>query len=253
MLALRVLSVENSANDVISGHILYNIGKTYNMSMLSIIGKAMKNIESDVREVAEEMCRLHRCREWTKWSDCDVSADTQILVGVQTRSQTCGENIAMCERYGIFRTVLDYKVCESGLRCPEEYKLTANGFCSNTSQARNPGITLKPFIDLDGGHLVHVDSELKAIDVHDTLIAQSLTMNFVWIDGRLSVQAGPWSYGYKAIDPNFTYWDDNDPDSKPGELCMVYRKYEKSKYFWRWFDYYCNWPFHFICQILHSC
>jgi hypothetical protein len=111
-------------------------------------------------------------------------------------------------------------------------------FASNNTQARNPGITLKP---------------LKAMDVNDTLLAQSLTMNFVWIDGRWSVQAGPLSYGYKAIDPNFTYWGANDPYSKPGELCMVYRKYEESKYFWRWFDYCCNGPFHFICQILHSC
>jgi hypothetical protein len=98
---------------------------------------------------------------------------------------------------------------------------------------------------------VHVDSELKANDVNDTLLAQSLKINFVWIDGRRSVQAGPWSYGYKAIDPNFTYWDGNDPDNKPDELCMVYKKYEyeKTKYVWRWFDCYCNGPFHFICQI----
>jgi hypothetical protein len=96
------------------------------MSLLSIFGKAIKNIESDVREVAEEMCRLHRCSEWTKWSDCDVSADKQRLVGVQTRSRTCGENTAMCERYGISKTVLDYKLCERRFRCPEEYKLTTN-------------------------------------------------------------------------------------------------------------------------------
>ncbi|XP_060590400.1 C-type lectin mannose-binding isoform-like [Ruditapes philippinarum] len=250
MLALRVSSLDNSGKYNISGQTLYNVGKHYNMSLVSIIGKAMKNIESDVREVAEEMCRLHRCSEWTNWSNCDVRADKQRLVGVQTRSRTCGENTTMCERYGLSRTVLDYKVCESGFGCPKEYKFTTNGFCLRYYTSPKSWDNAEAVCRSDGGHLVRVDSELKAKDINETVLALPPSISWLWIDGRRSVQAGPWSYGYKSTDSNFTYWGDNDPDNGATELCMMYHKSEKTKFLWRWFDYPCNNSFHFICQIL---
>ncbi|XP_060554971.1 uncharacterized protein LOC132715888 [Ruditapes philippinarum] len=248
MLAFRVSSVEHSRKDNVNGQTLYNVGKNYNMTLLSIIGKALKNIESDVREVAEEMCRLHRCREWTEWSDCDVSVDKQRRVGVKTRSRTCGENTTMCERYGLSRTVLDNKVCESKFRCPKEYNFTTNGFCLKYYAGPKSWDNAEAVCRSDGGHLVRVDSELKAKDVNDTLLAQSPTSNMVWIDGRRSVQGGPWSYGYKAIDPIFSYWGDNDPDNGPTDLCMLYHKYANTKFLWRWFDCQCHSSIPFICQ-----
>ncbi|XP_045179436.2 uncharacterized protein LOC123539033 [Mercenaria mercenaria] len=192
--------------DNINGQTLVDVGSKFNITILIVIGKAMKNIENDVKEAAMELCRLHPCTDWSQWSDCDVSPDKYGQIGAKSRTRNCGGNTTLCERYGISRLAYEYEVCEKF--CPIDYTVTKYGFCLKFYAGPKKWDDAEAVCRNDGGHLVNVDSEIKAHDVNMTLEANSLSgtyANLVWIDGRRSVQGGAWSYGYKSTDSSFVY------------------------------------------------
>ncbi|XP_053385716.1 snaclec coagulation factor IX/factor X-binding protein subunit A-like [Mercenaria mercenaria] len=143
------------------------------------------------------------------------------------------------------------------MRCvtffPIDYTVTKYGFCLKFYAGPKTWDDAEAVCRNDGGHLVNVDSEIKAHTVNMTLVANSLSgtyANLVWIDGRRSVQGGAWSYGYESTDSSFVYWGDDDPDNKPSDLCMAYQRNPNAdSYMWRWYDYYCPNNFQFVCQV----
>ncbi|XP_045179514.2 versican core protein-like [Mercenaria mercenaria] len=234
-----VTSYGDSASNNINGQTLIDVGSKFNISILEVIGKAIKNIENDDKEPEEDICRHYPCNDWSEWSDCDVSADKYGEVGAKSRTRICGGNTTHCERYKISKLVYAYEVCEKV--CPTDYTVTKNGFCLKYYAGPKTWDEAEAMCRTDGGHLVHVDSEIKAHDVNITLAANSLSgisFDKAWIDGRRSVQGGSWAYGYKSTDSSFVYWGDNDPDNGATELCMVYQRnpYADSN-MWRWYDY----------------
>ncbi|XP_060596177.1 C-type lectin-like [Ruditapes philippinarum] len=196
-------------------------------------------------DVAAEMCRLHPCSEWSEWSKCDAIHQGEF--GGQTRSRTCGVNTTLCKHYNEPINVIDTRLCEGV--CPKDYTATSHGFCLKFyDKERLYRDDAEKVCQGDGGHLVNVDSEIKVIDVNDTILQQIFSADVIWIDGRKSVQGDPWTYGYKSSDPSFTFWGHDDPDNRVNDLCIMYHYETSTNNLWRWFDYPCDKKFAFICQ-----
>ena len=79
----------------INGTNLFELGNTFNITVLKLIGKALDNMEERFstsfvnieNSLNTKLCELNPCSQWSKWAKC--SAHRVSTFGAQTRTRTC--------------------------------------------------------------------------------------------------------------------------------------------------------------------
>lgn len=253
--------VKNMTRESLSGETLMQIGSKLNQPFLSLIGKTLNELQLDTEQLltkfdivqhheavlAQDVCLLHPCSEWSQWSTCDASPREQF--GGQNRSRNCGFNTTLCVRYSPPRFEYETKVCESDYICPDDYTLTEHGYCvkvyHNVKEKReNAEKTCRS----DGGHLVNIDSEVKRYDINQTL-SKYRYLDILWIDGKKTMSGGDWEFHFTPQDPDFLLWAATEPNT-PADLCKVYDKRASGTNHWFWYDRSCLAAYNFVCQIM---
>jgi hypothetical protein len=210
--------------------------------MLQMIGKTIDNIE---KKIEEKMCDPHQCSDWSMWSSCTARFGQ---FGSKFRTRRCSVNMTTCEIDSNSRTEKEFGICIMDKTCPNVYNLTKNGFCMKLySDKRVTKVLAEQQCQKDGGHLVHIDSELKYTDI------SSLLTNFeystgIWIDGHRKDVNSPWEYTYGS-QKGFFKWYPGEPSNRPTELCLLIGRYSQGI---KWHDDPCTSKFFTLCEISQS-
>jgi hypothetical protein len=202
-----------------------------------------QRLVSERRELIDIICQLHPCTEWEAWTGC--SAKNKGTFGAQTRSRRCGVKASkLCSSAGQEQKETDItRICE-GTQCPTNYTATTNRYCIGVHTVNKNWTSAQAVCKQEGGYLMNIDSQLKALDVNSTLKKMSLTSNF-WIDGTRTLPGGEWRYEYGPQDTTYNNWYSGEPH--PSYDCRVYYLYSSILY-WRGFP--CSYIYYFICEIV---
>lgn len=202
----------------VDAKMLLRLGKQFNKPVLTLIGMAITN--------------LHACSQWSTWSPC--SAMHVGYFGIMKRTRKCGIN---SQQLLEGKTETDFSICK-GL-CPEDYTITANGFCMKLYTVKRNHEDAEKQCNNDGGHLVHIDSEQKYTDVGNFYKVYSSSIH---IDGRRKDVNSPWTRS-DGSPVEFFKWGGNDPDNGSDDLCL-HLSTDK-----HWYDSLCTTSRAFICEI----
>lgn len=239
---------EGVVNSDFEGKSLFAMGKIINNPLLKLLGKTIEKLENDTAKniesvIVENICKLHVCTEWIAWSNC--SASVSGTYGVQTRSRTCGINGAnLCANRTKSQDETDSRVCE-GEWCPYNYTLSKRGFCFGMIRIDMNFTKAHEACKQDGGHLVNIDSEMKAVELNSVLEQRSLTNYYFIIDGRRTLPNGKWQHEYSTHDSGYTNWISGEPATT--DDC---KEYSKRSGVWIWVGIPCSQTWYPICEIL---
>ncbi|KAL4217593.1 positive regulation of myeloid dendritic cell activation [Mactra antiquata] len=245
----------------LSGDTILEIGTKLNKPFLMLIGKTLNELQMDTRQLltkfnivkdheavlAQDVCLLHPCSEWSAWSPCDANLREQF--GGQNRSRSCGFNTSLCIRFAPPKVEYETQVCQNDYICPVDYTITEHGFCIRVYHSiKEKRDNAEKMCQLDGGHLVNIDSEAKRYDINQTL-ARYREIDIIWIDGKKIVAGGDWEYHFAPQEPDFYLWAASEPNT-PNDLCKVYDRKASGTGLWYWWDRSCLAAYNFVCQIM---
>ncbi|XP_045156959.2 uncharacterized protein LOC123523337 [Mercenaria mercenaria] len=185
-------------------------------------------LTNERQELKTELCKLKSCTEWPEWSAC--SANVKRTIGASTRTRTCGVSSSICPLKVAKKEETESRICQ-GTECKSnEYTKTKNKFCIRLSKTvKKSWKDAQEECHQDGGHLINIDSALKAADVHETLQKMSFTSD-IWIDGTRTLPNGEWRYGYGSEDTTFSKWRSGEPGSS--DDCRAYVLYNGKWWWW---------------------
>ncbi|XP_060579904.1 C-type lectin lectoxin-Thr1-like [Ruditapes philippinarum] len=213
-----LIQSNGTAEKDITGEMLLKLGRTLNKPVITLLGMAIRNLEN-----------LHPCYDWTQWSECGALREGYIDSRIRTRK---------CGRYQSgdkLTTETDIGICE-GI-CSKAYNLTANGFCVKLYVERKSFNDAEKQCQVDGGHVINIDSELKNGDV--TKLLQGFNTH-IYIDGQRKNTSSAW-LTINGSKKQFFHWASGEPHSG---LCIIIHS---NSY---WYDStVCTTSRPFICEI----
>ncbi|XP_045185898.2 uncharacterized protein LOC123543897 [Mercenaria mercenaria] len=218
------------------GQTLIDTGKELNIPSLELIGKV-------INDLAQDMCRLHPCSDWSDWSACNYDiAEEYSRFGGQNRTRNCGFNSTVCTRYEDSNVEYEFRVC----KCRDGYTVTRHGYCIKYFRNLLKRDAAAAKCHGDGGYLINIGSARKLKDVNDAFQTFSAGTSF-WVDGIRDQAAGKWEFENQPEDPSFTYW----APGKPGGCFCKLDQYEtvngKRKLYS--YDIACYHSKPFMCEI----
>ena len=254
----------------INGTNLFELGNTFNITVLKLIGKTIEHLEERFRTTFENMessfrtsienvngsfskiednfnnklCELNPCSQWSKWAKC--SAHRVSSFGAQTRTRTCWRgNSKPCSNDGEEAIENESRVCEG--YCPQNYTLTANKYCMFLGSTNVNQSTAEKCCQDDGGHLINIDTEERKTDYVVLNSGRVVT----WIDGVRTSRGGKWAYqtGQDPDDNGVINWYTNEPSNGVSDLCKAVAVYSGKC---RWHDLTCSARYGFVCEVRSS-
>ena len=233
----QLVSVQRDDAD---GTRLIKLGKTFNNSMLKLVGHAFENLE---QTVVHELCHKTPCTLWSKWTNC--TAKGLATFGYQTRVRKCWYNSTdPCAQDGTVTIETASKMCEG--QCRSDYTITKHGFCLkyhpillNLSQA-------ELLCQSEGGHVMNVDTKERLIDFTPF---SGVAFVYVYVDGIRANNKSRFSYrsGADPISNGVLRWQKGQPAGQgSNSLCLVTRLVIRTVY---WFEFSCATPKPFVCEI----
>ncbi|XP_053386181.1 uncharacterized protein LOC128550681 [Mercenaria mercenaria] len=230
------------------GQPLIDLGNKLSLPYLDLTGKIINSLARKLRaelrkDILQDICRLHPCSEWSKWSKCDyIEPNEYRQYGGSNRSRNCGYNTTLCERYDDRNMEYEFKVC----KCREDYTITTHGYCIKYFSGPVHRYFAKAACHGDGGYLINIRSTTKAKDVNDTLERIPSSTNF-WMDGQRN-EIYEWEFENPPEDPTFSRWYSNNPGNG---LCKAYCYNSSSgTKKWHWCDAECTGTRPFMCEIV---
>ena len=251
----------------INGTNLFELGNTFNITVLKLIGKTIEHLEERFRTTFENMessfrtsienvngsfskiednfnnklCELNPCSQWSKWAKC--SAHRVSSFGAQTRTRTCWRgNSKPCSNDGEEAIENESRVCEG--YCPQNYTLTANKYCLIFNSTNANQNTAENRCKADGGHLINIDTKERMTEYATFNSGKRET----WVDGVRTSRGGKWAYqsGQDPEDNGVIDWYSNQPNNGVSDLCKFVRFYSGKV---RWFDVSCSAVSKAVCEI----
>ena len=235
--ASKTSKLESVLRDDADGKRLIQLGKTFNNSMLKLIGHAFENLEENF---VHELCHKNPCTLWSNWTTCTGKGPNTF--GYQTRLRKCWySSTDPCAQDGAATIETASKVCEG--KCRSDYTFTKHGYCLKFHDILLNKHQAGKICQSEGGHVMNVDTKERLIDF--TNIAK--TPKFIWVDGmRANVKA---RFIFRNGDDPFlnqvAKWRIGQPDNGVSELCMSSRFIRSTLY---WFDASCSVLHPFVCE-----
>ena len=226
------------AREDADGERLIQLGKTFNNSMLKLIGYTFENLEENV---VHKLCHKTPCTLWSNWSNCTAEGPSSF--GFQTRGRKCWYNSTdPCSQDGAVTIETASKVCERP--CGLGYSFTKHGFCLKFHVTILFHLEAEQICKAEGGHIMNVDTKERLIDF--TKIAN--TTGFIWVDGMRANNTTPYRYrtGRDPFVNRIALWNKAEPQSTKDELCLITRYMRGTMY---WHDGGCTWKVPFVCEI----
>ncbi|XP_053374793.1 uncharacterized protein LOC123534898 [Mercenaria mercenaria] len=216
---------KGTAGKDIDGQTLIEMGRRLNKPILTILGMAITN--------------LHRCSEWTQWTECDVTRE--YYFGTRNRSRECELDKASSGKARKEET--DLGICEGGVEgkgfCRKDYNMTTNGFCIKLYVTPKYHDDAEMVCQEDGGFLINIDSDLKYADVKSILNGFLTNVN---IGGRRKDSTSQWEYKYGSSSGYFKWFSSSYPMKIDSYLCLAMQNY-------LWYNLSCSTKFPFLCEI----
>ena len=233
----------------INGTNLFELGNTFNITVLKLIGKALEGMEERFstsfvnieNSLNTKLCELNPCSQWSKWAKC--SAQRVSTFGAQTRTRTCWRgNSKPCSNDGEEAIENESRVCEG--YCPQNYTLTANKYCLFFNSTNANQNTAENRCKADGGHLINIDTKEHMTEYATFNSGKRET----WVDGVRTSRGGKWAYqsGQDPEDNGVIDWYSNQPNNGVSDLCKFVRFYSGKV---RWFDVSCSAVSKAVCEI----
>lgn len=234
-ISLWVCTSSTTENNVtlgesINGQTIIKLGRKMNKPMLTFLGMAMQN--------------LHKCEEWTLWTDCEAKQLGSF--GTRTRTRKCHAAIDDNGNNDSETTETDWSLCEGPdeealkIRCPSNYNFTKHGFCIKLNTDAKSHSEADGQCQLEGGYLINIDSDKKYSDVKDILKGGTLT---TWVGGRRKNSTSEWEFIYGKNNKYYNnYWYSSSYPTN-GVLCLVIQNY-------LWYTTGCSYQKSFLCEIV---
>ncbi|XP_053381349.1 lithostathine-1-beta-like [Mercenaria mercenaria] len=221
--ASSLMESNGTAAEDVDGKMLQSLGRKLNKPMLTLLGMAIRNLEY-----------RHPCDDWTQWSDC--GAVKEGYIATRKRTRTCEINPPSLQQ-GNRTTETDVSICEGF--CPQDYNVTANGFCIKLYVSPKTFDDAEKQCQNDSGRMINIDSELKHRDVKNVL--QGFCC-YVFVDGRRKDSSSPWMTQNNSQKKYFK-WASGEPNSNL--LCT--QMHPSNTY---WYDQSCTATLSFLCEIV---
>ena len=230
------------------GASLTRMGRVFDNPLFRMLGHVFTNTENLVNkakvEIFEDLCALHPCSPWTKWSDC--SAIETSTFGIKTRSRQCGVDSPFCiqphtknEETSIEK---DTEICDGG-GCKLNYTRSSNGFCMQLYKTRLTKTNADAACQKEGAFVLNINNKTKSDDLHELLAANEIVSETIWIDGRRGSLSSPWSFQYES-EPVWSNWYNGEPSDNTDEYCRVEERNPR-----KWCDRSCDRSYWFVCEV----